>query len=329
MGLAEERLDPSTIRIEPGKDGKAETVILLLSDLHFGEFVNPENLDGINSFDPAIATARLTRVFQTAASLLTTHWAGPPPARLIIGLLGDLVSGMLHFENVREDKLRPIESVRALSGILAAGIDLLLDTVECPVDVISVVGNHGRGSMTKPEASSVAVESYDTLVSDFLEMHYRGNKRVTFYVPPGADALMSIYGYRFLFTHGDRMGTGGGKGFVGAELPILRGFQKVHMDYAMAGTILHHVFCGHYHTAVSAALGTANGCLPGVNEYSRANRLRPAPPAQAFITVHPHHFITQTRWIKPAVAEEGSLYAPPAQELDIRPRYRVKAVSVA
>lgn len=329
MGLTSERLIPSTFPARQTEStNRAETVILVLSDIHFGEFVSREELDGLNAYDPAIATARLTRVFQTAASLLTKHWAGPVPDRLIIAMLGDAVSGSLHPELTRTDKMRPMESVRAVSGVLAGGIDLLLKTVKCPIDIISVVGNHGRVALPKPESKGPAMESYDTLVSDFLEMHYRHNSRVTFYVPPGPDALVSVYNYRLLFTHGDRLSAGGGRGFVGAELPILRGFQKTYMDYAMRGTILHHIFCGHYHTPLSASIGTANGCLPGPSEYSITFRMRPSPPMQAFVTIHPEHFITQTRWIKPAVPDEGTLYlAPPAAD-DIRPRYRVKAVSV-
>lgn len=267
-------------------------------------------------------------MFTVAVDLLTRHWPGPPPQRLIVTLLGDMISGALHHELVRTDKMRPMESVRAVSGVLASGIDLLLDTVDCPIDVISVVGNHGRGSLTKPEAKGVAVDSYDTLVSDFLEMHFRGQSRVTFYVPPGPDALITIYGFRFLLTHGDRLGSGGGKGFVGSELPILRGFQKVHMDYADRGILLHHVICGHFHTPLSSARGTANGCLPGPSEYSTSFRLRPSQPMQAFIAVHPEHFITQTRWIKPGLPEEGTLYEAPVNASEVRPKYRVKAVSI-
>ncbi|MDO8683959.1 MAG: hypothetical protein Q7N50_10815 [Armatimonadota bacterium] len=329
MGLASERLIPSSFQAK-NNDGisRAETAILVLSDFHFGEFVSREELDGLNAYDPEIATARLTRVFQTAASLLTKYWPGPPPDRLIIAMLGDSISGSLHPELTRTDKMRPMESVRAVSGVLAGGIDLMLKTVPCPIDIISVVGNHGRVALPKPESKGPAVESYDTLVSDFLEMHYRHNQRVTFYVPPGPDALVSVYNYRLLFTHGDRLSAGGGRGFVGAELPILRGFQKTYMDYAMRGIILHHIFCGHYHTPLSASIGTANGCLPGPSEYSITFRMRPSPPMQAFVTIHPEHFITQTRWIKPAIPEEGTLYLPPPIADDIRPKYRVRAVSV-
>lgn len=329
MGLTSERLDPSEIKPIISTSTRGETAILLLSDLHFGEFISREELEGLNAFDPAIAEARLRKVFATAAALLTKHWPGPPPERLIIALMGDAVSGALHPELMRTDKLRPMESVRAVSAILASGIDLLLNTVDCPIDIISVVGNHGRVGLIKPESKGVASESYDTLVSDFLEMHYKKEKRVTFYVPAGPDALVSIYNYKFLFTHGDRMSAGGGRGFVGAELPILRGFQKTHMDYAMRGTILHHVFCGHFHTPLSSALGTANGCLPGPSEYSISFRMRPNPPMQAFVTVHPEHFITQTRWIKPAAPDEGTLYDPPAGVGEVRPRFRVKAASIS
>lgn len=328
MGLASERLIPTAFPTRQAAGvARAETAILVLSDLHFGEFVSREELDGLNAFDPEIAEARLKRVFQTAASLLTKHWTGPAPDRIILAMLGDAVSGALHPELVRTDKMRPMESVRAVSSVIAGGINLLLRALPCPIDVISVVGNHGRVGLPKPESKGVATESYDTLVSDFLEMHYRNEPRVTFYVPPGPDALVSVYNYRLLFTHGDRLSAGGGRGFVGAELPILRGFQKTHMDYAMRGIILHHIFCGHYHTPLSASIGTANGCLPGPNEYSVSFRMRPTPPMQALVTIHPEHFITQTRWIKPAIPEEGTLYEAPASAAEIKPRYRVKAVS--
>ena len=327
MGLASERLAPMPIGTPSAGTSRAETAILLLGDLHFGEFISREELEGLNAYDPEIASARLRRVFETTAALLTKHWAGPPPERLIVALMGDNISGALHPELARSDKMRPMESCRAVAGILAGGIDLLLKTVGCPIDVISVVGNHGRVGLPKPESKGVATESYDTLVSDLLEMHYRDEKRITFFVPPGPDALVGIYNYRFLFTHGDRMSSGGGRGFVGAELPILRGFQKTHMDYTMRGVILHHVFCGHYHTPLSSAIGTANGCLPGPSEYSLSFRMRPNPPMQAFVTVHPEHFITQTRWIKPGVPSEGTLFEPPPPAADARPRYRVKATA--
>lgn len=329
MGLASEPLTPVAFpaRVPTVNGSKAETAILLLSDLHVGEHVSREELDGLNSYDVPIAEARLKRVFETTLSLLTKHWAGPPVERLIIGMLGDNISGSLHPELVRTDLMRPMESVRFVSGLLAGGIDMLLKKLSCPIDVVSVPGNHGRVALPKPESKGPAVESYDTLVSDFLEMHYRKEPRVTFYVPPGPDALFSIYNYRILMTHGDRMSSGGGRGMIGAELPLLRGFQKLHLDYAMRGVILHHVFCGHYHTPLSCSLGTANGCLPGPSEYSISFRMRPNPPMQALVTIHPDHFITQTRWIKPATPDEGTLYEPPPDATPVKPRYRVKAVT--
>ena len=90
----------------------------------------------------------------------------------------------------------------------------------------------------------------------------------------------------------------------------------------------HSEFCGHFHTPLASSRGTANGCLPGPSEYSTSFRLRPSQPMQAFIAVHPEHFITQTRWIKPGLPDEGSLYEAPVNASEVRPKYRVKAVSI-
>ena len=43
------------------------------------------------------------------------------------------------------------------------------------------------------------------LVSDFLELALCGTDGITFYAPPSPDAVFSVYGFRVLTTHGDRI----------------------------------------------------------------------------------------------------------------------------
>src|SRR6185312_9469788 len=75
LGLMEMPAVP--VRFPPRDRGKglAETVILFLSDLQWGEVVSLEAMDGINSFNLDIARKRLGRWANTVCDLLTKHWA--------------------------------------------------------------------------------------------------------------------------------------------------------------------------------------------------------------------------------------------------------------
>lgn len=326
FGLVDGPVEPVAFPMPDRGDPKAETIIVFLSDLHWGEKVDLAQMDGLNSYGLEIARARLARCFNTIADLSTVHWSGPPPARLILILGGDLVSGEIHAELAKTNEAQSIPAVRDLVGHLAAGVELLKNRLSCPIDIISLAGNHGRATM-KPESKGAAETSYDILASDFLEMQFKTDARVSFYTPASVDALFSVYGWRVLATHGDRIGSRGGAGFIGPAATAARGFKRVSMDYSTRGVLLDLILIGHFHTPLQLEEGFVNGSLPGPTEYSRDGRFRPHPAQQLFLAIHPRRGVTQHRWIKVGVPEEGSLYAPPPDDQPLRPRFRVPAIT--
>lgn len=326
FGLVEGPVEPIAFSARDGGEAKAETIVVFLSDLHWGESVDLAAMDGLNSYGLAIARARLARAFQTIADLSTVHWSGPPPARLILILGGDLVSGEIHAELAKTNEAQSLPAVRDLVGHLVAGINLLKSSLSCPIDIISLAGNHGRSTM-KPESKGSAETSYDILASDFLEMQFKADARVSFYTPASVDALFSVYGWRVLATHGDRIGSRGGAGFIGPAATAARGFKRIAADYAARGILLDLILIGHFHTPLQLEEGFVNGSLPGPTEYSRDGRFRPHQAQQLFLAIHPRRGVTQHRWIKVGVPEEGSLYAPPPDDRPLRPRFRVPAVT--
>ncbi len=327
FGLTETPPDPVAFRAPEGGDGGAETIVLFLSDLHWGEVVSLPAMDGLNSFDLEIARARLGRYFQTVADLATKHWTGPAPARLILVLGGDLVSGEIHAELAKTNEAKALPAVKDLASHLAEGVALLRRRLSCPIDVVSLAGNHGRSTL-KPESKESAETSYDILVSDFLEMALRGRDGIAFWVPSSVDAVFSVYGWRVLATHGDRIGSRGGTGFIGPAATAARGMKRLVADYAARGVHLDLIMIGHFHTPLMLEEGFVNGCLPGPSEYSRDGRFRPAPARQIWLTIHPRRGVTATRWINVGSPSEGALYAPPPEDRELRPRWRVPAVSV-
>lgn len=328
-GVAEP-LEPVSFQRVTGGKHQPETAILVLSDLQWGETIDLAVMDGLNSYNPDIARARLARVFASWADLLTRHWAGPPPERIILALAGDLISGEIHEELAKTNGLLSIPALRDAAAHICAGIRLLHDALpDAKIDIISVPGNHGR-TTKKPESKLYAAHSYDTLCADIVELEFRESGKLpawlTMWKPSSGDALIWVYGYRVLITHGDRIGSRGGAGFVGTAATVARGFKKLVMDYAGRGLTLDFIICGHFHTALQLEEGICNGCLPGPSEYSRDLRFRPRPAVQAFITMHPRRGVTQIRWVDAGDPSEGDLYAPKAPPIDTKPRFRIPAI---
>lgn len=147
----------------------------------------------------------------------------------------------------------------------------------------------------KPYAKRYSETNFDTLSAWMLEREFRDDPRVTFQTSLSTDALFNVNGYDFLLSHGDKIGSSGGKGFIGPIATIARGHQQLIKDYATKGKLLDYVLTGHFHTSVETEWGFGNGCLPGYSEYARDLRAKPAPPTQWLFHCHPSFGITQ-RW---------------------------------
>jgi hypothetical protein len=310
LGLAAEPLRPPSWSITRTARGKAqEAVILMLSDLHWGEVINLDAMGGRNSFNMDIAHKRLQRYFSHVCELGTEHWVGPPPAIIYLWLGGDMISGEIHEELAKTNDLLAIPSVKDLSDHLVAGIDLLLCTFKCDIRVLSTPGNHGRDTK-KPESKGFAVNSYDTLVMWMLERWYlaRNEKRVSFSAPRSGDAFVTINGWNILFTHGDRIGSKGNMGFVGPAATAARGMKKLVQDYAAEGSIVDMIAMGHLHTGLELEEGFVNPSFSGPSEYSRSGRFRSKPAAQWMLTVHPRRCPARRWLVDVGAPEEGSLY---------------------
>lgn len=306
---------PEPKRFDPPTSAKgerlAETIILPLFDWHWDERVDLGMMDGVNSYNRKIAQARAKRFFTTVFDLATDHWTGPRPARVIVIIGGDMISGENHSELRETNDGTALDSVKDCASAIMGGTDLLLK-LGCPVDFIVLPGNHGRvRASERPQAKINAQASFDTLLGDFLELHYRAHPKVSFYSPQSGEACFSVAGWSFVTLHGDRIGTSGGQGGAGAAAPTARGMRKIFSDYAGRGLFVDYSIMGHYHQSMRLEDGFVSGCLVGPNEYPRDRiRPRPRPACQWFLTCHPRWGISQMREIFVGDPGEGSIYAP-------------------
>lgn len=316
LGLTREPLKPRLSLPRPGEGGKGgRTIIAHLSDVHRGEAVSMVEMDGFNAYSSDISRARLGRFFARIAALATEHWSGDPPDEIIMCFGGDMLSGNIHAELMETNDAAIPRAVRELAEDLAGGLVLLAHKVGVKIRVYTVPGNHSRLTL-KSQAKRRAAHNLDMLVSDFVEAAVRGARlgpeAVEFYGTESPDAYFSTYRWNWLLTHGDAMGVGGGKGYIGPIAPITKGHRLLKDTSFKAGKVVHYVLTGHYHTTARTSFGWANGSVVGYGEYARDLRADPEPAKQNMLVVHERHGVISHQEIYLGVPEEGSLYAGPA-----------------
>jgi hypothetical protein len=261
---------------------------IMLSDLHWGEQVRPEQIGGVNAYNLAIARKRLRVVIETVISLCKILDPSMGYPGIVVPLGGDMVSGNIHDELAASNELNTMPTVLDLYGNLVPAIRLLADTFG-HVFLPCVSGNHDRDTK-KIWSKDRNHTSFGWLLYQFLAAAFAEDKRVTFYIPDGSDALYRIYGIRYLLTHGDQFR--GGDGIIGPLGPVTRGEQKKNTRNAAVGQDYDVMEFGHFHKRMLTARLRGNGSLKGYDEYAADSNFGFEPPSQNFWITHPDHGIT-------------------------------------
>jgi hypothetical protein len=315
LGLSREPLKPSPLP-PPARSAGAggRSIIAHLSDVHRGEAVSLAEMDGVNVYNAAVSRARLGRYFDAVASLATEHWHGAPPDEIVLCLGGDLIGGMIHAELTETNDVAVPRSVRDLGEEIAGGLAMWRKRIGRPIRVISVPGNHARLTM-KPQAKRRAAHNLDLLVADFAEAAVRGAgvgpAEAAFFATASPDAYFSTYGWAWCLTHGDAMGVGGGKGYIGPIAPITKGHRLLFDTAQKTGRRIHYVLTAHYHTTARTPFGWGNGSVISWNEYARDLRADPEPAKQNMLIVHERRGVIGHMELYLGAPEEGLLHRGP------------------
>jgi hypothetical protein len=286
---AVETLDIPDWTIEPRKQDSAPGVpTLFLSDLHWGEVVNPAQINYVNEYNLKIAHARMQTCISAAVHLLKIISPKLDYPGIVLPLGGDNISGNIHEELAATNEINSMPAVLDLYGVLVGVIENLADIFK-RVFVPCVGGNHGRDThkIWNKDRNNT---SFDWLLYRFLAKHFENDKRVTFFIPDGPDAYYRIYGHRYLLSHGDQFR--GGDGMVGALGPIMRGDHKKRSRNAQIDMEYDTMVIGHWHQYIHLTRLIVNGSLKGYDEYAYNNNFGFEPPQQAVWLTHPKYRIT-------------------------------------
>jgi hypothetical protein len=269
------------------KAGSHATLMLLLSDMHFDEVVDPAEMDGLNAYDRTIATRRLERWAGNVVKLSRDYLSGVTYDGVVLMLGGDTFSGDIHEELRRTNAGTVFDGLLYWLEQMSAAIDLLAGEYG-KVFITAAPGNHGRMT-NKPVYKNRASSNLDWLLAKLLERDFRSDGRMSFQIPDSFDSYFHVYGRGQVLTHGDQ--TRGGGGIGGIWPPIMR-MRARKAQVAMAtGKPFETLWMGHWHQLIQTPGLIVNGAIKGYDEYAAGNNFTPEPAQQAMAVMTPEHGI--------------------------------------
>lgn len=265
------------------------TPVLMLSDLHLDEVVNPDEVEGLNAYNREIAEARLSRVVDYTVDVCERYFAGLTYDGIVVPLGGDMITGEIHEELAETNEAPSAESVVYWCERLCSAIAYLADEFGRAY-LPCVDGNHDRNYKRK-RSKRRARSAWTWVLYNFMARRFADDDRVSFDISESSDLRFSVYETRFLLTHGDE-GFSGGNGIAGHWSPVSRGHARKQQRDLNAGREWDVLIMGHWHQLTYGPGFIVNGSLKGYDEYAFGKNFPYERPQQALFIVTPENGIT-------------------------------------
>jgi hypothetical protein len=271
---------PAQIQPRERASGEREgTVVVLCSDWHCEENVNPEAVNGRNAYNTEIARRRVRKLVEGILWQLEMHRGAYQIRDMVLGLLGDMISGYLRDEDLETNELSPIEATMLCQDLI---VGELLTPLLAHSDLERIVvpccyGNHGRLNRRK-QFRNAAENSLEWGMYHAIRSKFASEPRLHFQVERGAHTYVDVYDWRIRFHHGDYVRFYGGIG--GPLTPVNKSLLEWNKNIRADLTCI-----GHFHQYLSAEHVVFNGSLIGWNEFAVSLKAAYEPPQQAFFLV--------------------------------------------
>jgi hypothetical protein len=248
----------------------------LLSDIHWSEVVDPLQVNGVNSYNMKIAEERI-RQYVYKIDRLCHDFVNVKYPGIVIGFLGDFLSGDIHEELSNTNELSTLAALVKLQGVLVWMLQRLADKFG-KVFVPCVIGNHTRLTK-KPIAKEAVYTSLDWLLYQEVALMLKDDKRITFQISDSPDTQVTIYGTTYHLTHGDQFRGGGG--ISGAISPWMIGDYRKRKRQQSIGCNYDYLIMGHFHQLAWIKGIIVNGSVVGYNEFASKLNFDYEDPQQA------------------------------------------------
>jgi hypothetical protein len=264
----------------------AATALLMLSDIHCEERVDPATVNGENDYSLDVCDRRVNEVEERFLACLEHERQIADIDRVLVWLGGDFVTGHIHPDCVEVAQLSPMNATRWIAARLRGLLDRVAGNAG-EVIVCTNAGNHGR-STEKQRIATELEHSWEQMMFHTLAAEER-NANVHWNVAGGHLGYVEIDGFTIRHTHGHSIRYAGG--VLGLALPASKAIAAWDAHRRADLTIF-----GHYHqwAWLRGARYISNGSVIGHSPYGTFVKVSPERPCQGLAVIdHSRNEVTR------------------------------------
>jgi len=271
-----------------GRDTIDETLVLMLSDTHCDQVVTPDEVDGLEDYDFPVSARRAEVLIEEMLKFTKESLNHFRFRKLVIMGLGDYTSGQIHDAHIRSYFGEQFTNDLAIAQLFAQMFAELSPHFE-QIEVVSIVGNHGRLTDKIEFHKESVAANHDTLIMKIAEVHCQDIKNLTFEFPSGLSTIKEIEGWNFFLHHGH--------GKKGSSETWARAKRKSQTIVPLHRGAIHYFCSGHFHTPGDVAVSggatmIGNGAFLACDQYSYQNIDEAGVPSQWIFGVHKRNGVT-------------------------------------
>jgi hypothetical protein len=281
--------DPYPKYAYPKSQSKTSSLIvpaLDLSDWHIGEVIRPDEVEGFNRYNWAIAQEGLFGIIEDFLKWVEVKRKWYRIEQCAIFCKGDYVSGDIHDElKVTNEFPLPVQTANA-GSLMGEAFKIVSShfgnvmAIECGAD------NHGR-LQKKPQAKQKASNSMSYLVHHIANAAAAKCNNFHPVMTEGMKICHAVNGKKFLVEHGDTIKSH--MGFPWYSLARSIGREALRRMNTSKGFDFYSI--AHFHTPnLIEGKTIVNGSLSGTTEFDHSCG-RHAKPCQVAFLIHPQHGI--------------------------------------
>jgi hypothetical protein len=278
-----------------GGSGTPHVQTVLVSDLHGGEVVLPEAVDGMNEYNWEHCTARMADMQK---SLISYKENRPYDIEeLQVWFLGDMCSGTNHAEITETNEFSAAEQGYKVGILLGKWVEQLVPHYP-KIKVIGVPGNHPR--VPQAPANKQVFNNFDWMAYKIAEVYLGNYESVSCTFPEAGMHVAEVAGRNILLFHGDG---------IRSSMPgvpwggVVRRGAALKAQYAQHPTkpiFIDGFALGHFHQSGHVGGVFMNGSIKGPDEYSMKQFGTSEQPTQLLLTWNPRkRRLTDVSYINP------------------------------
>lgn len=271
--------------------GAAQSAVLLFSDTHVGQVVDPKQTLNFGNYNFDVFLARLKYLEESVISIIENHMTVKID-ELVIAMLGDMLHGNLNHAVEAGQHVTLFHQYYAAGHAIAQFFRNLAPHVPA-IRVKTVVGNHTRWGTQRKMPTENRFSNLDMFLYALVAALTNDIKTIEWSLDMQPFALFDVKGFVFKAFHGDHL-RGGDKALGIPNHAFGREVSTTSQLFNKHGRVAPHYYIGgHLHRGIQLphAMGEIiiNGGFAGLDNYALAENFNPVDPMQRLLFMHPKY----------------------------------------